>query len=192
MPSPLLAQGINVNHYTKVHIDGGRLELSAHAISGAVIDRFVLNKESSSDNSPLAGSTVESNTARKVISLYQELLTETSYELRLFAEGEPAAGETTSLTFDLSKLPRGPLNPGQFGVGDELIIESTADSSWRIPRQTIKLSEGRAKLEAQPPKSVAASDDTVTPAAEVILRLSNAKGKFEPVTARARILLTRP
>ncbi|MEQ8791789.1 MAG: metallophosphoesterase [Pirellulaceae bacterium] len=192
MPSPLLAQGINVNHYTKVRIDGDRLELSAHAISGAVIDRFVLSKETTPADSPLAGAAVESNTARKVISLYQELLTDTSYELHLFTEKEPAAGETSTLTFDLAKLPRGPLDPGQFGDGDELIIESTSDSAWRIPRQTIKLGEGRARLEARPPKSVAVSADSVTPAAEVALRLSSAKGKFEPVTARARILLTRP
>jgi tetratricopeptide (TPR) repeat protein len=192
MPSPLLAQGINVNHYTKVHIDGDRLELSAHAISGAVIDRFVLNKEHSSAESPLAGSTVESNTARKVISLYQELLTDTSYELQLFAETKPVAGKTTSLTFDLSKLPRGPLDPGQFGDGDELVIESTTDSAWRIPRQTVKLSKGRAKFDVRVPEDVGVSDGAVTPAAEVTLQLSSDARQFEPYTARTRIVVSPP
>jgi len=84
MPSPLLAQGIDLNHYCKIHIDGSKLQLTAHAINGAVIDRFELTRNA---DTQLARAAVETDQAKKIISRYQELL------------------------LDLSKLARGPLDP---------------------------------------------------------------------------------
>ncbi len=185
-PSPLLAQGINVNHYCRIDIDGTQLRLTAHAISGAEIDRFELIKD---NDSPLAKSAVETRQAKGLISLYQELVTDHTHELRLTSKLPPVAGQSSELILDLSKLPGGPLDPALFAEDDILAVESTKDSAWIIPSQTMRLRDGVGVFRATAPKSTATQGTSISPAAKLRLQLKKGERTFEPFETRARLLL---
>lgn len=182
MPSPLLAQGINVNHYCKVHIERSKLTLTAHAISGAVIDRFELTKDS-----PLAERAVDARKAKALIGLYQELLTDRTHELHLLTDAKPKPSSPVELLLDLSKLPRGPLDPQQFGDDATLIVESTKNSLWDIPRQSFRLADKVGRFRATAPNSVALGGTSINPAANLKIQLLQGDRGFESFETTARI-----
>ena len=185
-PSPLLAQGVNVNHYCRIHVDGERLRLTAHAISGALIDQFELRKDS---DPKLAATAIETNSARKVISLYQELVADRTFELRLFSKERLKPGEAVEMMLDLSRLPRGPLDPKQFAADDRLHIESSKNDVWKIAPQSFRLHDGFGVIRATAPDSVSVSGKAVKPTATVRLQLKKGQRVFEPFETTARVIL---
>lgn len=187
VPSPLLAQGINVNHYCKIQVTREKLVLSAHAISGAEIDRFELTKSASES---LANNGIETTLAKKVIGLYQELLTDRTFELTLLTKERPEPGESVELLLDLSKLPRGPLDKAWFDDDETLIIESTDKSPWQVARQTFPLRDGVGRFRATVPNSVSLNGRTLRPAAHLKLQLRWGGRAFEPIEVNARLFAT--
>lgn len=184
VPSPVLAQGIDVNHYCRIDVNGDRMQLTAHAVSGAVIDRFELVK----DNAPLPGGrTIETQDARQLISLYQELATDRTFELRLLVKQLPEPKETVEVILDLSRLPRGPLDAKQFSADDTLTIESTSDSVWKIKPQSFQLQDGAGVFQAVAPESVSVSNSVIRQAARVRIQLRKGKQTFEPFVTTARL-----
>ena len=188
MPSPVLALGIDVNHYTKVQIDGDRLLLTAHAISGAVIDRFELIKDDPSGQEEVLKPKVATSQAKEIIAIYQELLADRTLDLHLWVESDdPQGGEEMTLVLDLEKLPRGKLQLDKIPEDATLTISSTAKSPWKIEKQTVKMHDGILKVEAEAPEKIEVSEAGVNPTAEVTLQLTTNGRSFEPVTATARL-----
>lgn len=186
VPSPLLAQGIDVNHYCRIHVDGSGVQLTAHAISGAEIDRFELVKERESQ---LVTQAVDTNDARQLISLYQEIAADRTFELRLFAEDNPKPGETVDLMLDLSRLPRGPLDPKRFAADEILEIESSDNSVWKIAPQAFHLQKGVGVFKATVPDSVSVSGNSIRPTAGVRIQLKKGNRTFEPFETTARLFV---
>ncbi len=145
VPSPLLAQGINVNHYCKIKIDGPKFLLTVHVISSAVIDRFELVND---DAQRLSKTAVETQHARELIGLYQELLTDRTFELRLSTAKSPTPKMPVELILDLPSLPRGPLDTTQFDADETLFGESTRNCEWKIPHQSFRLRDGIGLFQA--------------------------------------------
>ena len=65
---------------------------------------------------------VDTQQVKKIIPLYQELLTDRTFELRLALAGKPEPGRKVNLVLDLGTLPRGPLNLKSLPEGAELYI----------------------------------------------------------------------
>lgn len=187
MPSPILAEGVNVNHYTKVHIDGDRLLLTAHAITGDVIDRFEINKQSGPADAAKFGPAVETAEAERIVSTYQALLSDKTYEMQLWTATAPQPGEPTELVLDLARLPRGKIEPSDLPVGTEFIVESATDGAWKIEPQTVSPASGRAVFRAVAPAEASVKDGDVRPAAKVRLRLKLGERTFAPLEATARV-----
>lgn len=187
MPSPLLTEGIDVNHYCRIDVDQSRLTLTARSINGAEIDRFELSQE---DSGHLAQEAVLTDEAKAVISLYEELLTDRTFELRLTCASRPEPEKPVELILDLSRLPRGPLDPQDFAADDILLIESSEESPWLIAPQSFHLRSGTFRIKATAPESLSISNDSVTPVAKVRLRLKKGGRKFEPVDAITRLRLS--
>ena len=186
VPSPLLARGIDMNHFCHIEVDGSRLSLTAHAINGAVIDRFELRKDAV-ETAP--DTSVASQDAKSLISIYQELLTDRTFELRLEVEKPPADDGTVTAVLDLSKLPRGPLKTERFGADERLILESMDGSPWKMPRQEFRLRDGAGRFQLTLPEKVQVSGATIKPAGSLRMTLSRGQRKFEPVEVVARLNL---
>lgn len=187
MPSPVLVTGINVNHYCRIDVRPDRLSLTAKMANETVIDRVELHKEK--QNSSLAQKAIDTTEALRVISIYQELLTDASYELRLKTEKPPVAGETTTLILDFHDLPRGPLQTGRLPKDAELVLWGGDDSPWKITSATVSLKEDRVEIKAVAPANVTSVDNQVQPAAKIRLQLKTDRREFEPYDATARILV---
>ena len=189
MPSPVLASGVDINHFCTVDIDGGSLTLTARAINGAVIDRFELHKEGDiTTGGPLETAAVETSQAKRIISLYQELLTDRTHELLLNAPAEPAAGQSVQLVLDLDQLPRGPLRTEMLPEGAELIVESSADSPWQVKRQTLPFSSRQLSITATAPEKINISGRSVQPNFQLRLQLKAGTREYAPATVTTRIL----
>lgn len=186
VPSPLLAQGINVNHYCRIQVSADRLQLTAHAISGAVIDRFEILKEGEPQ---LTAKAVATNNARQLISLYQELVADRTFELRLFVKEPPKPGEAVDITLDLSRLPRGPLDPQQFADDEVLTIESTKNSVWKVTPQSFQLQKGVGVFHATAPASISINGHSIKQSATLRLQLKKGERAFEPFNTTARFIL---
>jgi hypothetical protein len=186
VPSPLLARGIDMNHFCHIEVDSSRLSLTAHAINGAVIDRFELRKDSTEATSDTS---VASQDAKSLISVYQELLADRTFELRLQAEKPPADDGTVTAILDLSKLPRGPLKTERFGTDERLILESTEDSPWKMPQQEFRLRDGVGRFRLKLPSKVQVSGAAIKPDGRLRMTLARGKRKFEPVDVVTRIRL---
>ncbi len=184
VPSPLLAQGINVNHYCTIHVTPEKFTLSAHALSGAEIDHFELVK---AETQSFGNGGVETQLAKEVIGLYQELLTDRSFDLLLAVPKTPAAGESVELVLDLSKLPRGPLDAASFDDDETLIIESTDKSPWQVARQKFPLRKGVGRFQATVPDSVSLNGRALRPHAHLKLQLRRGDRAFEPIEVNARL-----
>lgn len=187
MPSPVLVTGINVNHYCRIDVQPDQLTLIAKMANGTVIDRVELHQDN--ENPSLVQKAVDTTEALRIISIYQELLTDTSYELRLKTEKPPVAGETTTLILDLNNLPRGPLNTARLPKDAELVLSSGDDSPWKITSATVSLKEDRVEIKALAPAEVTAVKNQVQPAAKIRLQLKTGERDFEPYDATARVLV---
>ncbi len=186
VPSPVLARGIDMNHFCHIEVDGSRLSLTAHAINGAVIDRFELRKDAV-ETAP--DTSVASQDAKSLISIYQELLTDRTFELRLEVEKPPADDGTVTAVLDLSKLPRGPLKTERFGADERLILESMDGSPWKMPRQEFRLRDGAGRFQLTLSDKVQVTGDVIKPAGSLRMTLSRGQRKFEPVEVVARLNL---
>lgn len=184
VPSPLLAQGVNVNHYCRIRVSRDRFELTAHAISGAEIDRFELVKHPQSESNRQA---IDSQQAKRLIAVYQELLTDRTFELRLRVSEKPAANGPVKFTLDLSKLPRGPLPPDHFEEDTVLSVRSMDDSPWHLPRQTVRLRDGILTLNATAPNDVSTHGTSITPPARLEIQLRKGDREFAPFRTAARL-----
>ncbi len=191
MPSPLLARGVDVNHYCRVDVTKDRLTLTARSISGAEIDQFEIQK--GAPLTPDADATIAAATpvAKQVISLYQELLTDRTFELHLSASTPPQPGAKVTLILDLAKLPRGPLDPQQFDAETRLMLESADKSPWQIEPQSVLLSEGRIRINTTAPEKLSITESRVLPSAVVRLRLKQGSQLFQPYETTARIFVAR-
>jgi len=192
IPSPLLARGVDVHHYTVVTIDGNRLNLFARDIKGRIIDRYELVKDEAAYQKEVMASAVETRLAEQIVSLCQELLTDRTLELVLALASKPEPGGRAQLTLDLSNLPRGPLDISKAPPGAEVVICATESSPWTMPRQSFKLAAGKGTFEATAPQDVVVKGGTVSPGLEIVIRLRIADRLFEPCPARARLRLASP
>jgi tetratricopeptide (TPR) repeat protein len=185
MPSPVLVTGLNVNHYCRIDVRPDRLTLTAKMANGTVIDRVQLQKDERP--SALAQKTVDREEALRIISLYQELLTDTTYELRLKTSTPPTAGETTTLILDFKDLPRGPLKTGALPKDAELTLSGGDDNPWQITTTNVSLHEDRLEIEAVAPTKLSVEQNQVQPPAQIRLQLKMGDRTFEPYEATARI-----
>lgn len=188
MPSPILSKGIDVNHYCVIDIKGDQLTLTAKAINGAVIDRFTLVKKSKLEHPKTLGKPVVSDFARRIVSLYQELVTDRTYDLILQVAGSPMPNQKAQLILDLRALSRGPLDTTNVPEGTKLIIQSSSDSAWKITSQMYDLKkESKLVIDALAPDKVKLNNNRVLPEANVILQLKSNNQLFEPFKAKARL-----
>ena len=189
MPSPVLASGVDVNHFCTVDIDGGSLTLTARAINGAVIDRFELKKEGGrATGGPLDTPAVATSQARQVISLYQELLTDRTYELLLQATKVPVGGQAAELILDLDRLPRGPLQVKLLPEGAELVVESVDGSAWQVARQVLPLTVRRHTIKATAPTNLKAGGRGFRPGFQLRLQLKAGTRLFAPADVATSVL----
>ncbi len=188
MPSPLLSTGVNVNHYCVVTVDGDSLTIVAKAISGAIIDRFTLRKDGQDFQKEVLTSAVDTQRAKQIISLYQELLTDETYRLKLHAAAGAEAGQPATLTLDLARLPRGPLDTQNLPDDARLHVRAAEDSPWNLPPQSFLLKDGRGDLEAVAPASLATSGTALSPSFDIELTLEAFGQKYEAVTVQADVL----
>ena len=82
VPSPLLEKGVGSNHYCRVDVGPDRLRLVAKDIEGKVIDEFELTRDWRETR---RAETVPARLASRILPLYQELLTDRTFELLLQA-----------------------------------------------------------------------------------------------------------
>ena len=190
MPSPLLREGVDINHYCVITVDGDRLSLTARALNGVVIDRFEMVRQEVTTNDKL-GKPVPFELGKKVISLYQELLTDRTYVLNLEVDNGAKPGEKTTLHLDLSRLPRGPLDTKTLPANAKLLVQSTTTSPWKIEPQSFSLKDGKGTFFATAPKQLSIVNKVYRPQAEVQLQLQIGNQSFEPYTAKTRILVTK-
>lgn len=87
-------------------------------------------------------SAVARQLAKQVISLYRELLTDRKFQLVLRSESPLEPRKDLKLTLDLSRLPRGRLDPSLVPAGAELRFTS-AEGSWHIQEQLLPLHRRR-------------------------------------------------
>ncbi len=180
-PSPLLVRGVDSNHFTHVRIEGDTVSVRAKSIEGEVIDAFELRKEGEFFEKSWMDAAVDTELHRQVIAIYHELLTEGDHCLQLRRGGADSA----SLILDFARLPRGPLEEAEFPENARLALKSTAQSSWKLPEQSIALSGGEAKIQVA---EVGAKNGQF----EVELQLQIGEQALEAVTAQVELLAPKP
>lgn len=183
MPSPLLLTGINLNHYCRIDVHNDHLALTAKTATGTVIDRLELRKD---ETTPKLGAAVDTTEARRIISLYQELLTDRTYELRLSTANRVVPGETMTVELNLKRLPRGPLDTSRLPKDAQLKLSPSDDSPWKFEPVTVSLTNDRIKLNAVAPKNVSVSNGNVRPVASIRLQLVTGNREYESYDATAR------
>ncbi len=184
MPSPVLSKGINLNHYCRIDVQSDRLTLVAKTASGTVIDEVEVKKTSEAPEA-----SVDTAEALRINSLYQELLTDRTFELRLTARDKPVAGKTVSLVLDLDKLPRGRLDKSRLPKDAQLFLSPVKRDPWQFDGVTASLQGNRIMVKALAPSSVVVSGGSLTPNARIRLQLKTGDRLFEPFEATARIAI---
>lgn len=184
MPSPVLSTGINLNHYCRIDVRNDRLTLAARTATGTVIDRFELRKNEPTQK---LGAAVDTAEARRIISLYQELLTDRTYELLLSTADRVIPGESMTVELNLKRLPRGPLDISRLPKDAQLKLSPSKDSQWKFAPTTVSFTNECIKLSVVAPSNVSATNGNVRPVARIRLQLVTGDRSYEPYDATARI-----
>ncbi len=192
IPSPILVQGGDTQHFTVFSVTPNRLEMFAGDGEGKRIDHTVLLKDA--EGNPPAeyiASSVPRGVAVRIRHLYQDVLVPASWELPFLADEDPRPGEEWSLAFDLDRRPRGVFDAEGLPPNTFLRVSGVPGSPWRLPTTDLDLHQRRQVLPVVPPVGVVRQGNRFEPPLDLTIQLVIGERSFLPFTTQG-ILETAP
>jgi hypothetical protein len=193
IPSPILSQGGDTQHFTVFTATPDRLEMFAGDGEGNRIDHTVLHKDAAG-NPPAdyIASSVPRLLAARIRHLYQDVLAPDSWELLLRVDSDPHAGEQWPLVLDLDRRPRGVFVSDGLPPQTFLRVSGAPGTPWRLPVTDLDLHQRRHILHVTPPEGATRHGQRLDPPIVLTLQLVVGERSFLPFTTQVLLETAAP